>query len=111
LERDEFQLHYQPKIDARSGAIVGIEALLRWEHPELGTVAPMKFIPIAEDTGLIVSIGKWVLKRACTQNVAWQQTRLPHLKMAVNLLNDITPILEETGMNPGSSSSRLPRAH
>ncbi|MGZ5231822.1 MAG: sensor domain-containing protein [Burkholderiales bacterium] len=110
LEREEFQLHYQPKIDARSGSIVGIEALLRWEHPELGTVAPMKFIPIAEETGLIVSIGKWVLKTACTQNVAWQQTGLPHLKMAVNLsrrqfsdedlLNDITSILDETGMSP-----------
>jgi EAL domain-containing protein (putative c-di-GMP-specific phosphodiesterase class I) len=111
LERDEFQLHYQPKVDARSGEIVGIEALLRWEHPGLGMVPPMKFLPIAEETGLIVSIGKWVLKTACTQNVAWQQTGLPHLKMAVNLsrrqfsdedlLSDITSILEETGMSPG----------
>jgi EAL domain-containing protein (putative c-di-GMP-specific phosphodiesterase class I) len=74
-------------------------------------VAPMKFIPIAEETGLIVSIGKWVLKTACTQNVAWQQTGLPHLKMAVNLsrrqfsdedlLSDISSILGETGMSPG----------
>jgi EAL domain-containing protein (putative c-di-GMP-specific phosphodiesterase class I) len=111
LERKEFQLHYQPKIDARSGAIVGIEALLRWEHPGLGMVPPMKFIPIAEETGLIVSIGKWVLKTACTQNVAWQKTGPPHLKMAVNLsrrqfldedlLSDVTSILEETGMRPG----------
>jgi diguanylate cyclase (GGDEF)-like protein len=110
LEHDEFQLHYQPKIDARSGAIVGMEALLRWQHPELGMVAPMKFIPIAEETGLIVSIGKWVLKTACTQNVAWQQMGLPHLNMGVNLsarqfadedlLRDITAILEETGMRP-----------
>ena len=110
LDHGEFQLHYQPKIDARSGAIVGIEALLRWQHPELGMVAPAKFIPIAEETGLIVSIGKWVLMTACTQNVAWQKSGLPHLNMAVNLsrrqftdeslLRDITSILEETGMSP-----------
>ena len=107
LEHGEFQLHYQPKIDARKGGIVGIEALLRWQHPELGMVAPTKFIPIAEETGLIVSIGKWVLKAACTQNVAWQKMGLPHLHMAVNLsrrqfadeglLRDVTSILEETG--------------
>jgi EAL domain-containing protein (putative c-di-GMP-specific phosphodiesterase class I) len=110
LDHGEFQLHYQPKVDARSGAIAGIEALLRWQHPELGMVAPTKFIPIAEETGLIVSIGKWVLKTACTQNVAWQKSGLPHLHMAVNLssrqfsdeglLRDITSILEETGMSP-----------
>jgi diguanylate cyclase (GGDEF)-like protein len=110
LERDEFELHYQPKIDARSGEIVGTEALLRWQHPELGTVAPAKFIPLAEETGLIVSIGKWVLKTACAQNVTWQQKGLPYLNMAVNLsrrqfsdeglLPDLTSILEETGMRP-----------
>ena len=110
LEHDEFELHYQPKIDARSGGIVGMEALLRWQHPELGMVAPAKFIPIAEETGLIVAIGKWVLKTACTQNMAWQRRGLPHLNMAVNLsgrqfsdedlLRDVTSILEETGMNP-----------
>jgi diguanylate cyclase (GGDEF)-like protein len=111
LEHDEFRLHYQPKMDARSDAIVGIEALLRWEHPELGIVAPTKFIPVAEETGLIVSIGKWVLKTACAQNVAWQQRGLPPLNMAINLsrrqfsdeglLRDISSILEETGMSPG----------
>jgi diguanylate cyclase (GGDEF)-like protein len=105
LDRGEFELHYQPKIDARSGAIVGIEALLRWQHPELGMVAPAKFIPIAEETGLIVSIGKWALMTSCAQNVAWQQSGLPHLSMAVNvsrrqftdegLLRD-----NETGMSP-----------
>ncbi len=110
LDHGEFQLRYQPMIDARSGAIVGIEALLRWQHPELGIVEPAKFIPIAEETGLIVSIGKWVLKTACAQNVAWQQSGLPHVNMAVNLsrrqftdeglLRDITAILEETGMCP-----------
>jgi diguanylate cyclase (GGDEF)-like protein len=110
LEHDEFQLHYQPKIDARSGGIGGTEALLRWQHPELGMVAPTKFLSIAEETGLIVSIGKWVLKTACMQNVAWQQRGLPHLNMAVNLswrqfsdaglVRDITAILAETGMSP-----------
>jgi diguanylate cyclase (GGDEF)-like protein len=110
LEHDEFELHYQPKINARSGEIVGMEALLRWQHPELGIVGPTKFIPIAEETGLIVAIGKWVLKTACTQNVAWQQRGLPHLNMAVNLsgrqfsdedlLRDVTSILDETGMSP-----------
>ena len=110
LEHNEFELHYQPKIDSRSGGIVGMEALLRWQHPDLGMVSPAKFIPIAEETGLIVSIGKWVLKTACAQNVAWQQRGLPDLNMAVNvsgrqfldenLLGDVTSILKETGMNP-----------
>jgi len=109
LDHGEFQLHYQPKIDAHSSRIVGMEALLRWQHPELGIVAPTKFIPIAEETGLIVSIGNWVLKTACAQNVAWQQRGLPHLHMAVNLsrrqfsdeglLRDVTSVLHETGMS------------
>jgi diguanylate cyclase (GGDEF)-like protein len=110
LEQGEFELHYQPKIDLRSNRIVGMEALLRWNHPELGMVAPAKFIPIAEETGLIVSIGKWVLRTACAQNVAWQKKGLPHLSMAVNLsarefldehlLSGISSILNETGMSP-----------
>lgn len=110
LEHDEFQLHYQSKINARNGEIVGMEALLRWQHPDLGMVGPTNFIPIAEETGLIVPIGKWVLKTACTQNVAWQKRGLPHLSMAVNLsgrqfsdqdlLRDVTSILQETGMSP-----------
>jgi diguanylate cyclase (GGDEF)-like protein len=109
LERDEFQLHYQPKVDARGGAIVGMEALLRWRHPELGLLAPTRFIPVAEETGLIVSIGKWVLRTACRQNVAWQKQGLPSMNIAVNLsarqfgdddlLADITAILVETGMS------------
>jgi diguanylate cyclase (GGDEF)-like protein len=108
LERQEFQLHYQAKRDIRSGQITGMGALLRWEHPDLGQVAPMRFLPVAEETGLIVPIGKWMLKTACLQNVAWQQQGLPHLSMAVNLserqfadenlLTDVSAVLEETGM-------------
>jgi EAL domain-containing protein (putative c-di-GMP-specific phosphodiesterase class I) len=110
LERGEFRLHYQAKRDIASGHVTGMEALLRWEHPDLGTVAPMRFLPIAEETGLIVPIGKWVLKTACAQNVAWQQEGLPTLTMAVNLsvhqfrdeglVRDIQSILASTGMDP-----------
>jgi len=87
-----------------------MEALLRWQHPDLGTVAPMKFIPVAEETGLIVPIGKWVLRTACLQNVAWQNQGLPRLSIAVNLtarqfaeehlLQDVRSILAATGMDP-----------
>ncbi|MDB6106414.1 MAG: diguanylate cyclase [Gammaproteobacteria bacterium] len=90
LEWHEFRLHYQAKRDIRSGLITGMEALLRWEHPDFGTVAPMQFIPVVEDTGLIVPIGRWVLKTACTQNIAWQKQSLPSLCIAVNLLE--TPV-------------------
>jgi diguanylate cyclase (GGDEF)-like protein len=110
LERDEFRLHYQAKRDIRSGRIAGVEALLRWEHPDLGTVTPMQFIPVAEETGLIVPIGKWVLKAACLQSIAWQNEGLPPLSIAVNmsarqfsdeyLLQDLQSILKATGMNP-----------
>jgi len=110
LERQELLLYYQAKRDIASGRITGMEALLRWQHPDLGTVAPMQFIPVAEETGLIVPIGKWVLRTACLQNVAWRNQGLPDLSMAVNLtsrqfsdenlLLDIAGILSETGMPP-----------
>jgi diguanylate cyclase (GGDEF)-like protein len=110
LERNEFRLHYQAKRDIASGKITGMEALLRWEHPDLGTVAPMQFIPVAEETGLIVPIGKWVLKTVGLQSVAWREQGLPALSIAVNLtsrqffdeqlLTDVTSILTETGMDP-----------
>ncbi|MFO1323471.1 MAG: EAL domain-containing protein [Burkholderiales bacterium] len=85
LEREEFVLHYQPKIAIGSGQIVGVEALLRWNHPDLAVVAPSQFIPLAEETGLIVPIGRWVLRTACAQSAAWQRDGLPRLRIAVNL--------------------------
>ena len=85
LERDEFSLHYQPKVDLATRQITGVEALLRWTHPELGMLPPMQFIPLAEETGLIVPIGRWVLKQACAQNMAWQRRGLRPVSMAVNL--------------------------
>ena len=110
LEHNEFQLDYQAKRNMASGEMTGIEALLRWNHPDLGTIAPMKFIPIAEETGLIIQIGKWVLRTACQQNVAWQKQGLPHLSMAVNLtarqfydedlLETLATTLTDTGMDP-----------
>jgi diguanylate cyclase (GGDEF)-like protein len=110
LERHEFRLHYQAKRDIASGKITGMEALLRWQHPDLGTVAPMQFIPVAEETGLIIPIGKWVLKAVCLQSIAWQNQGLPPLRVAVNLtprqfldeqlLTDVASILAETGMDP-----------
>jgi len=108
LERDELSLHYQAKQDLKSGAITGVEALLRWQHPDLGMVSPAQFIPLAEETGLIIPIGKWVLRTACTQNMAWQKQGLPPLCMAVNLsprqfadddlVKDVAEILREIGM-------------
>ena len=110
LEREEFSLHYQAKLDLKTKEITGVEALLRWQHPDLGTVSPAKFIPVAEETGLIVPIGKWVLQTACAQNVVWQREGLPPMCMAVNLsarqftddelTADIRAALDETGMRP-----------
>lgn len=85
LERDEFVLHYQPKVDIRTKEVAGVEALLRWNHPEYGLLPPQRFIPLAEESGLIVSIGKWVIETACLQNRAWQIEGLPPVIMSVNL--------------------------
>jgi predicted signal transduction protein with EAL and GGDEF domain len=120
LERDEFSLHYQPKIDLASGRINGVEALVRWMHPELGTLLPAQFIPIAEDTGLIVPLGRWVLREACAQTMAWQRKGLPLIPIAVNLsprqfadehlLQDIDEVLRDPGFRPSCSSWKSPRA-
>ncbi|MBI5320233.1 GAF domain-containing protein [Bradyrhizobium sp.] len=110
LERDQFSLHYQPKVDMLTGQITGVEALLRWQHPDFGMVSPMQFIPLAEETGLIVPIGRWVLKEACAQNMAWQRRGLQPVSMAVNLsprqfadphlLQDVDEALVASGMSP-----------
>jgi diguanylate cyclase (GGDEF)-like protein len=110
LDNDEFTLQYQARVSITTGEITGAEALLRWWNPDLGAVSPARFIPVAEDTGLIVPIGKWVLKTACAQNVAWQRQGLPPISMAVNvsprqfkdprLLLDVREVLADTGMAP-----------
>ncbi len=110
LERNELSLHYQAKVNFKTGIITGVEALLRWQNPHLGSVTPTQFIPVAEETGMIVSIGKWVLKTACAQNVAWQKQGLPAVCMAVNLslrqladnnlIDDIKAALNDSGMAP-----------
>lgn len=110
VERGEFFLEYQPQLDLRSRRIVGYEALVRWRHPELGVVSPLEFIPLAEETGLIVPIGEWVLRSACRQAKAWQDAGLRPDSIAVNvsasqlrdgLLEKVTrDVLEETGLDP-----------
>ncbi len=111
LERGEFLLHYQAKLDLNTRRINGVEALVRWQHPDLGMVPPGQFIPLAEETGLIVPLGKWVLNTACAQNMAWRKSGLPPMLMAVNLsarqfadehlLQDITDALRDSAMPPG----------
>jgi diguanylate cyclase (GGDEF)-like protein/PAS domain S-box-containing protein len=110
LERDEFVMYYQAKVETATGRINGVEALVRWQHPDLGLVSPVHFIPLAEESGLIVPLSHWVLNEACTQNQAWQAQGLPPMKMAVNLsarqfsdddlLLDTEMTLQEVGMDP-----------
>jgi diguanylate cyclase (GGDEF)-like protein/PAS domain S-box-containing protein len=117
LERDEFVLHYQPKIDLRTGRITGAEALVRWMHPTRGLLAPAHFIPIAEDSGLILPIGNWVLREACRQARAWLDAGVPVGTMAVNVsamelggenfLEGLFAILTETGLDPGALEIEL----
>jgi EAL domain-containing protein (putative c-di-GMP-specific phosphodiesterase class I) len=110
LEREEFMLFYQPQVDLYSGRIVGMEALIRWEVSDLGMMPPSEFIPIAEESGLIVPIGEWVLKTACAQNKTWQDAGCPALTVAVNLsgrqfhhqslVEKVREILKGTGLQP-----------
>jgi len=111
LERGEFLLHYQPRVDLVSGEITGFEALVRWRHPHKGLIPPDRFIPVAEETGLILPLGAWVLREACTQAVAWARQGLDPGSMAVNLsarqfrspdlVDKMAGILRETGLAPG----------
>jgi diguanylate cyclase (GGDEF)-like protein/PAS domain S-box-containing protein len=112
LEKNEFHLHYQPQIELTSGKIIGMEVLLRWQNNELGAVSPVDFIPVAEETGLIVAIGEWALRTACIQHKVWSEQHLPKLRMAVNLsprqfgqsnlVEMVQNILNETGINASS---------
>jgi diguanylate cyclase (GGDEF)-like protein/PAS domain S-box-containing protein len=108
LDRSEFLLHYQPKVDVNSGRVTGMEALIRWRHPEFGMVPPGRFIGLAEETGLIVPIGAWVIRTACAQNKAWQDAGLAPLRISVNLsarqfaqkdlAQSIADVLQDTGL-------------
>jgi diguanylate cyclase (GGDEF)-like protein len=112
LERGEFLLHYQPKVETTTGLITGTEALLRWNHPLRGLIPPLEFIPLAEETGLIVPIGEWVLATACARNKAWQDHGRARLTVAVNLsarqfsdpllLAKLTRIISASGLDPSS---------
>ncbi len=112
LDRGEFLLHYQPKVDIASGRITGMEALVRWMRPQSGMVSPADFIPLAEETGLIVPIGAWVLKAACEHNRAWQRQGMPPLRVAVNLsarqfvqanlVSEVARVLDASGLAPAS---------
>jgi diguanylate cyclase (GGDEF)-like protein/PAS domain S-box-containing protein len=110
IERDQLQVLYQPQVDLESGSITGTEALLRWNHPERGVISPVDFIPLAEETGLIIPIGEWVLRQACMQNMRWARHGFGPLRMAVNLsalqlkqpnfAEKVAEILDDTGMDP-----------
>lgn len=110
LQRNEFSLHYQPKLDLHSGKIVGAEALIRWHQPDHGWIYPSAFIPVAEDSGLIVPLSQWVIRQACTQARAWQAAGLPPICLSVNIsaidfrqrdfVANLAAILEHTGLAP-----------
>jgi diguanylate cyclase (GGDEF)-like protein/PAS domain S-box-containing protein len=110
LKNEEFQLFYQPQINLKTGEVIGVEALIRWQHPIEGMISPSEFIPIAEDTGLIVKLGEWVLETACKQLKIWQLKGLPYIRVAVNVsvhqfhskhfVNKVAEILLKTGVNP-----------
>jgi len=117
LERQEFTLYYQPKIKLRTGEITGAEALIRWTHPSRGSVSPAQFIPVAEDCGLILPIGRWVLREACKQARAWVDAGLPPATIAVNIsamefrdenfLESVFGILKDTALDPSSLELEL----
>ena len=115
IGREELKVHYQPLAELGSGAVTGFEALLRWDHPRLGPVSPDMFIRLAEESGLIVKLGEWVLRAACREAARWD----PPLKLSVNLsplqfiqddlVGSVERVLAETGLAPRGSSSKSPR--
>jgi diguanylate cyclase (GGDEF)-like protein len=116
LDRNEFEVHYQPIVDAYTSTVVGAEALFRWRHPELGLLLPSEFIPIAEENGLIVPMGEWILENACAQNRAWQDAGLPRIRVSVNLssrqlkrslIDTVARALQVSGMEPRYLSLEL----
>jgi diguanylate cyclase (GGDEF)-like protein/PAS domain S-box-containing protein len=110
IEKNELELYYQPKLDLRTGEIIGMEALIRWHHPKMGFISPGKFIPIAEETGIIITIGEWVLRRACQQNKQWIDAGYRPMRVSVNVsalqfqqptfVNMVSNVLQETGLDP-----------
>lgn len=110
LENDELLLQYQPQLDLASGRAIGMEALIRWKHPKLGLIPPLDFIPMAEEDGLIVPIGEWVMRTACVQTLELQKAGYPHMRVAVNLsarqlaqpdfVDTVKKVLHETGIDP-----------
>lgn len=113
MEQNEFEVHYQAKVNIKTGEISGVEALLRWNSSDLGAVSPVQFIPLAEEMGLIIPIGKWVLKTACEQNLAWQRPGLPPICIAVNLSPrqftdpELVPYIKEILLNTGMAPELL----
>jgi len=110
LQNGDFVLHYQPQVNFETQRIVGVEALIRWDHAERGVISPMEFIPLAEETGLIVPLGEWVLRTACQQNKRWQDAGLPPVCIAINLsmrqfqeeslVDLVAQVLQDTGLDP-----------
>jgi diguanylate cyclase (GGDEF)-like protein/PAS domain S-box-containing protein len=110
LEREEFIVYYQPQMDISTGRVTGMEALVRWQHPEMGLVSPAEFIPLAEDMGLTVQLDEWVMRSACAQNRSWQDAGLPPLRVSSNLsarlfqqpdlVAMVARVLDETGLDP-----------
>ncbi|WP_233569633.1 EAL domain-containing protein [Planomicrobium sp. Y74] len=109
VQKNQFVLYYQPKVELRTNKIIGMEALLRWQHPELGWISPVEFIPVAEETGQIVSIGEWVLEEACRQNKQWQDAGYSPLNVSVNVsvlqfkhgkfLETVQQVLDKTALD------------
>ena len=119
IERDEFELYYQPQVDMRSSQIRGVEALIRWIHPRRGVVLPNEFVPLLEEMGEIVPVGRWAIERACADAQSWSDVGLPAVRVAINLsvhqfldpqlLSVLTGTIEQTGIDPGGSSWKSPR--